>query len=226
MPKSALIVYVSGEDSSAALKTRLISKSYAVHRISINQADGSIVWHVDNGQRPQPKLLGSLNYDKVFIIGHHCVDQRFPTNRGVSLGGRLLSSVQLIDALVSSGLNEPSRFVLIVCNAAVGSSTGNVVDDDIGYSTGHNFASRLIEIDWYSVEVYAYTEKIGIIGEGTHEVMRTAALHGLIQPNQVLPVGSRYLYRPVLSPPRPRSVVGSKLRFYFQNKILCCSAIY
>ncbi|HEX7788930.1 MAG TPA: hypothetical protein VF467_00185 [Afipia sp.] len=227
MPKSALIVFISGTDSSAALSTRLVSKGYGVHRIAIHPANGRIRWHPDNGPPPQPKPLGSLVYDKVFIVGHHCLDRDMPTRRGVALGDRLLSSAQLIDVLVGAGLREPSRFVLIVCNAARGSSVGNVVDDDIGYSTGHNFASRLSEIDWYAVEVHAYTQEVGVIDEGTHALMQFAASRGIIQPNQVLPLGSRYhMSGSDLPPPRPRSVAGSKMRFYFQNRVLCCSAIY
>ncbi|UVH59319.1 hypothetical protein NWF24_07880 [Variovorax paradoxus] len=227
MPKSALIVYISGDDSSAALKTRLVFKDYSVHCIAIDPADGRIRWHPDNGPAPQPQPLGSVVYDKVFIVGHHAMDLGMPTRRGVALGDRLLPTSHLIDILVAAGLHEPSRFVLIVCNAARGSSPGNVMENDIGYSTGHNFASRLIEIDWYAVEVHAYTQKIGVIDEGTHELMKFAASRRIIQPNQVLPVGSRYMMSGSdLPPPRPRAVAGSKMRFYCQNRVLCCSVIY
>jgi len=222
MPNSALIVYISGEDSSSSLKARLTFKGYGVHCVAIDPATGRVNWHPDNGPAPQPRPLGSVVYDKVFIVGHHARDRGIPTRRGVALGDRLLVTSHLIDILVAAGLHEPSRFVLIVCNAASGSSPGNVIEDDIGYSTGHNFASRLGEIDWYAVDVHAYTQKIGIIDERTHELM-----HQIMQPHQVLPIGSRYhMSGSDLPPPRPRAVAGSKMRFYFQNRVLCCSAIY
>ena len=227
MPNSALIVYVSGNDSSSALKARLISKGYDVHCIAIDPANGRIQWHPDNGPAPQPRPLGSVVYHKVFIVGHHALTRGMPTRRGVALGDRLLPTSHLIDMLVAAGLHEPSRFILIVCNAARGSSTGNVMQDDIGYSTGHNFASRLSEIDWFTADVHAYTQEVGVIDEGTHALMQTAARHGIIQANQVLPLGSRYhMSGSNLPPPRPRAVAGSKMRFYFQNRVLCCSAIY
>jgi hypothetical protein len=181
MPNSALIVYISGNDSSSALKARLISKGYGVHCIAIDPADGRIRWHPDNGPAPDPRPLGSVVYDTVFIVRHHALDRGMPTRRGVALGDRLLPTSHLIDMLVAAGLHEPSRFILIVCNAARGSSTGNVMEDDIGYSTGHNFASRLSEIDWFTAEVHAYKQEVGVIDEGTHALMQTAACHGIIQ---------------------------------------------
>ncbi|HTF98343.1 MAG TPA: hypothetical protein VL995_19545 [Cellvibrio sp.] len=226
---NALIIYVSGNNSSAALASRLDSKGYKVHRIKMTAPNGGILWGKSNGQKPTGKLLGSIYYDKVFLIGHHgVVDRLNPTTRGIGSETGLLSNDIIIGSLFRFGLQQPKKIILILCKASNGSNIGNAKDDDIGYSTGHNFASRLAEINWFNVEVHAYTSEVGVIDEAMHKLFTQLAATKSSQPYKVLPIGSRYLpndadpYRPH----RPRSTKNSKMRFYFQNQVLCCGMVY
>lgn len=127
MPNSALIVHVSGNDSSSALKTGLASKGYGVHCIAMDPANGRIRWHPD-ARQPARSLSRAIKGSEIVAISVGTTDGQQIKLSGGAPVSEVPRCLPLADARFSSSERSSNSRAL---EAQVAKPSGNISEVDL-----------------------------------------------------------------------------------------------